>query len=236
MAIKAILFDLDGTLLPMVQEEFIECYFKLLAKKLVSLGYGAEHIVESVWKSVGAMMKNDGSCKNEDAFWNTFAGIYGEQSKQHKSELDSFYRNEFSKVREVCGFHPAAKEVVELVREKGLVPVLATNPLFPAVATQARMSWAGLTPVDFDYYTTYENATSCKPNPKYYEEILDRIGCKPEECVMVGNDVQEDMVVEALGMKVFLLTDCLINKKEVDISVYPRGSFEELKKYIAGIC
>ena len=49
---------------------------------------------------------------------------------------------------------------------------------------------------------------------------------------MVGNDVGDDMVAQELGMKVFLLTDCLINKHNVDISVYPHGSFEELMEYI----
>ena len=49
---------------------------------------------------------------------------------------------------------------------------------------------------------------------------------------MVGNDVQEDMVAKTLGMSVFLLTDCLINKEEKDISVYPHGGFEELREYL----
>ena len=49
---------------------------------------------------------------------------------------------------------------------------------------------------------------------------------------MVGNDVGEDMIARDLGMQVFLLTDCLINRKEKDISVYPNGSFDELMDYI----
>ena len=55
---------------------------------------------------------------------------------------------------------------------------------------------------------------------------------KPEECLMVGNDVSEDMVTEQLGMKTFLLTDCLINKAGVDISQYPHGGFAELDAYL----
>ena len=34
MNIKAVLFDLDGTLLPMDQDIFVKSYFGLLAKKL----------------------------------------------------------------------------------------------------------------------------------------------------------------------------------------------------------
>ena len=49
---------------------------------------------------------------------------------------------------------------------------------------------------------------------------------------MVGNDAVEDVAVEQLGMKVFLLTDCLINKSGKDLSAYPQGSFDELLAYI----
>ena len=52
---------------------------------------------------------------------------------------------------------------------------------------------------------------------------------------MVGNDVSEDMIAETLGMKVFLLTDCLINKENRDISGYPGGGFDQLMEYIDSI-
>jgi len=38
--------------------------------------------------------------------------------------------------------------------------------------------------------------------------------------------------LKQLGIKTFLLTDCLINKAGVDISRYPRGGFAELKTYL----
>lgn len=232
MEIKAVLFDLDGTLLPMDQEVFVKDYFKRLAIKLAPLGYESRKLVESLWAGVGAMVKNDGSCLNEEAFWKVFAQIYGEDSLNDKPTVDDFYKEEFAKVQSSCGYTPEAKEVVELVRAKGKMPILATNPIFPAAATNHRISWAGLKPEDFEHYTTYENSRHSKPNPKYYLDILEKIGCSPEECIMVGNDVGEDMIAETLGMKVFLLTDCLINKKEQDISGYPQGSFKELKAYL----
>lgn len=233
MMIKAVLFDLDGTLLPMDQDVFIGAYFKLLAAKLAPLGYEPEKLIDSVWKGTAAMIKNDGSCKNEDAFWRVFTEIYGETSLKDKSIIDGFYSKEFNQVKGLCGFAKEAKEVVEFVKSSGKRAVLATNPLFPAVATENRMRWAGLEPSDFEYYTTYENACYCKPNPEYYREILDKTGLKAEECIMVGNDVTEDMVAtEALGMRVFLLTDCLINKKGEDIAKYYHGSFSELKEYL----
>ena len=100
------------------------------------------------------------------------------------------------------------------------------------MATRLRMSWAGLTPNDFEFYTTYENINYCKPNPTYYLEVAKRIGFTPQECLMVGNDVGDDMPAQNVGMKVFLLTDCLINSKKEDIQKYPNGSFSELLQYI----
>ena len=72
----------------------------------------------------------------------------------------------------------------------------------------------------------------CKPNLNYYKELLERLNLTPEECLMIGNDVDDDMIVEKLGMKVFLLTDCLINKSGADISVYPHGSYDALDSFI----
>ena len=232
MSIKAVLFDLDATLLPMDQDMFIGAYFKKLTERLASIGYDPKKFGECLWGGVKAMIKNDGSCLNSEAFWNYFVNMFGDESLKDKDFVDEFYQTEFLKLQDLCGYNPAAKEVVKQVRESGRLAVLATNPLFPPVATENRMRWAGLEPEDFDYYTTYDNSTFSKPNLKYYEEILEKIDCKPEECIMVGNDVDDDMVAEALGMKVFLLTDCLINKNNVDISRYPNGGFEDLKEFV----
>ena len=230
--IKAVLFDLDGTLLPMDQEEFTKAYFRLLAKKLSAYGYSPEKLVDTIWAGTTAMVKNDGTRTNEDAFWDQFAVFWGADVRKDEPIFDSYYREDFCGVKDVCGYHPAAAETVALCKALGLRVILATNPIFPAVATEARIRWAGLSREDFELYTTYENSHFCKPNPAYYEEILCRQGLFGEECIMVGNDVTEDMAAEALGMKVFLLTDCLINKHGKDISRYPRGSFGELQAFL----
>ena len=138
---------------------------------------------------------------------------------------------EFEEVKSDCGFNPDAAKAVKRLKERGFRLILATNPIFPAVATESRIKWAGLDKEDFELYTTYEDSHYCKPNPEYYREITERLSLDPAECLMVGNDAEEDTAAEKLGIKVFLLTDCLINKKERDISAYPNGGFEELLKY-----
>lgn len=232
MKIKTVLFDLDGTLLPMNMDEFIKAYFGNLAKKLAPLGYEPEKLIKAIWSGTGAMVKNNGTCTNEEAFWQDFCGIFGEQARNDIPHFDAFYRTDFQKVKDVCGFAPEAEQIVSLLKKKGINPVLATNPIFPAVATESRIRWAGLNPEDFLLYTTYENSNYCKPNLKYYEHILTRLNLRAEECIMVGNDVDEDMVAQELGMQVFLLTPCILNRHNRDISSYPQGDFSDLIRYL----
>lgn len=229
---KAVLFDLDGTLLPMDQDYFIKTYLGYLAQWMAQRGYDPREFIKTLWDGTGAMMKNDGSSTNDRAFWDVFAAHYGEQVRAEETVLEEFYRTDFLKAKAVCGYSTKAAEVVKRVKEKGLVPVLATNPLFPPVATRQRIRWAGLEPEEFALFTTYENSSYSKPNPLYYTEILDKLDLKPEECLMVGNDTSDDMVAQELGMQVFLLTDCLINTKERDIDQWPHGDFDDLLNYI----
>lgn len=232
MKLTTILFDLDGTLLPMDNDVFTKGYFKLLVAKLAPYGYEAEKLVDAIWKGTAAMVKNNGTKSNSEAFWQKFSEIYGKQALADKPIFDEFYEKEFQEARKLCGVNPKASETVRQLKERGLRTALATNPIFPAAATKSRIQWAGLSPSDFEFYTTYENTGWCKPNPDYYKNILQKLGACPEEVLMVGNDVTEDMIAETIGMRVFLLTDCLINKECKDINLYPHGSFEQLLKFV----
>lgn len=229
--IKNILFDLDGTLLPMDQDKFANGYFSRLVKKLAPLGYDPKKTVDGIWAGTAAMVKNNGDCTNEQAFWNKFGEIFGEKAIKDKPVFDEYYRVEFQDVKTDCGFNTQAAGTVKKLKKDGFKLILATNPIFPAVATESRIKWAGLDKDDFELYTTYENSHYCKPNPDYYREICEKLSLNPTECLMVGNDAEEDAAAEKLGMKVFLLTDCLINKKGKDISGYPHGGFKELTEY-----
>ena len=235
MSIKAVLFDLDGTLLPMNMDEFTTGYFGMLAKKLEPYGYEARTLVDAIWNGTAAMVKNNQECTNEDAFWNKFAEILGEHVINDKAVFEDFYANEFQQAIKFCYPTALANASVKLCKQLGLRTVLATNPIFPDIATRSRISWAGLELSDFELYTTYEKETSCKPNLAYYHSILERIGLQPEECIMVGNDVAEDMIASKLGMKVFLITDYMLNKKNEDYSIYPQGSFVQFMEWIKEI-
>lgn len=233
--LTAVFFDLDGTLLPMDTKTFVEAYLGLLAKKMALWGYDPEKLVNGIWAGTAAMMSNTSGRRNEEVFWDSFEETYGLPARADEPVFLDFYENEFQAAREVCGFAPQAAKVVRHIKARGLRAALATNPVFPAIASESRVRWAGLEPGDFEYITTYENSCWSKPNTAYYKELLDKLDLQPEEVLMVGNDVSEDMAACRLGMKVFLLTPCLINKNNADISVYPRGDFDDLTAYIDSI-
>ena len=235
MKIKAVFFDLDGTLLPMDQNDFIKAYLGGLVGVLAPKGYDPKAVANALWASTDAMVKNDGTKTNEEVFWDSFSAILSDKVRNEEPALEEFYKTDFQKIKAVCGFAPEAEQIVDRLHKAGIKVVLATNPLFPAVATESRIRWAGLSPEKFALYTTYENSRYCKPNLKYYSSILETLGLSGEDCVMVGNDVGEDMIARQLGMNVFLLTDCIINKTENKVSEYKNGGFSELTNYLEEI-
>ena len=232
MKTKYILFDLDGTLLPMDQDEFTIKYMEALAKKMAGLGFEPKKLIDTIWSGVFGMLKNEGQKTNEEIFWDKFIEVYGEESTKYIPDFDEFYRNEFIAAKEGCYENNEVFKIINELKKKNVKLVLATNPIFPAVATERRIGWAGLNPSDFEMITTYENSRYSKPNQKYYLEILDKIGAKPEECLMIGNDVSDDMSATKIGVETFLITDCLINRDNQDYSKFNHGTFDDFVKFI----
>ena len=235
MKIKMILFDLDGTLLPMDQNVFMKAYFGGLAGKLAPHGYDPKMLVDAIWTGTAAMVQNNGEKTNEERFWERFCEVFGKNVRVDEPYFNEYYVESFDEVKNSCGYNPQAAEAVRKIKAMGYRVALATNPLFPSIATEKRIAWTGLSHDEFELFTTYENSSFCKPNLDYYREIMKKLGVSAEECLMVGNDVAEDMIAEKLGMKVFLITDCLLNKNGEDISRYPQGSFAELLDFIEAL-
>lgn len=230
--IKTVLFDLDGTLLPMDQDSFTKAYFGGLSEKLAPYGYEPQSLVGGVWQGTKAMVKNDGTQTNEQVFWKEFASLFGDKVYEDIDKFNGFYETDFDKLKSDCGYNEQANQTIRALKEKGYTLVLASNPVFPMTAQKKRMLWAGVNPDDFAFITSYENSHYCKPNPLYYKEIADKLGVKPSDCLMVGNDTTEDSAAMLIGMDFFLLTDCLFNSEKKDISKFNRGSFVQLLNYI----
>lgn len=231
MRYNAILFDLDGTLLPMDNDEFTRGYFKLLTEAASAWGYPKDGLLPAMWKGVWAMVKNDGTCPNEQCFWAVFSEIFGQKVYDDIAHFDAFYGKEFHLAKECTFPTPLSKKIVEVARQKAEKVVLATNPIFPEVAVQSRLEWIGLKLEDFDFVTHYSNSGYCKPNPVYYTDIMHKLNLDPASSLMVGNNAQEDAeAAMKAGLSSYLVTDYLIC--EGDLPECPKGSLEDLKVFL----
>ena len=211
--LKTILFDLDGTLLPLDTDAFITGYMKRLAAHAGHM-VPPKQLVEQVLASTMAMIQStDPVYSNAEVFAADFFPKVGRSQAELMPVFDEFYRTKFPSLRTSCAGLPGiARQVVQAALDSGFEIVLATNPLFPRLAIEERMRWIDIIDFPWRLVTTYEDMHACKPQPAYYKEVLQLIGRRPEECLMVGNDVEEDGVAAKLGIDVYFVTDFLINR------------------------
>lgn len=221
---NTILFDLDGTLVPITQKDFGNVYFKLLISKNNDLNISIDTMKTALFSGVKAMVKNDGSVTNEQAFWNAFTSVADVSRKDCEIVFEKFYATEFDKVKSVVTETDISKQLISVLKQKGYKLILATNPIFPIEAVEKRLKWVGLSKSDFAYITTYDNSCFCKPNPLYFKEIVDKLGLDVNECLMVGNNVVEDTCAEKIGIKTILLTDTLENENNLSLSAWEHYS------------
>ena len=230
--IKVVFFDLDGTLLPMDLGTFIKAYVGTMADHLGALGYDKRKLVECFKCGIDAMLKNDGTMTNEAAFWAAMDKCYGDKISRDIDSFNAYYETTFDTLGTLCGYTPRAREILDMLHEMEIPCVLATSPVYPRVATDRRMRWAGISADDFIAVTSFETSRYAKPNPLYFSALAKELGYLPEECLVVGNDTTDDLAAVEVGMKIFLLTNDLINRDNIDISAYPNGGYDELVSYL----
>lgn len=228
---RVVLFDLDGTLLPMRMNHFLEAYLGRLSRRFAA-AVEPQHFIRVLLQATGAMIKNTDPAKtNEDVFRESFFPAIGADPAEMMPELQNFYETEFPHLGEYTAPTPLAREIVRAALARGYDLVLATNPIFPQVAIRERMRWAGIGDLPFVLVTDYERMHFCKPRPEYYAEIAHRVGVDPRDCLMVGNDLAEDMVAAELGMATFLVEDCLIGDNGDPAHVHHRGRLPDLLEF-----
>ncbi len=226
--LEAVLFDLDGTLLHMDTDEFTTEYIRALAPHLARFVEPAV-FAKQLMASTYAMIKNDDPTRaNREVFISDFFPRVGWPVEQLMPIFDAFYRSDFATLKRFTKPNPWANLVVDQAIRHGWRVVVATNPVFPIEAIVERLRWAGIDRYDYDLITSYEIMHHCKPHPAYYQEILSKLRLEPEQCLMVGNDVDEDLVAGCLGIKTFLAEDCVINRRGEEPKADYIGSFRDL--------
>lgn len=223
---KYILFDLDGTLLPMDMPEYLRIYIAGLAAQIPHIP--AEQMHGVLWEGILAMMKNDGSRTNRAAFADVFTARTGLDYDENEEKFLRFYETDYQKCAAACTPVPLAARLIGTLQKKGYRIVIATSPLYPACATQSRLRWAGLDGCDFPLVTTFDDFHHAKPHPGYYLEVCEKLGAAPQDCLMVGNDVEEDGVAQSIGIETLLVTDCLINKKSLPTEAFRLASLQDV--------
>jgi FMN phosphatase YigB (HAD superfamily) len=201
---KLILLDLDDTLLDTKIYDFLPHYFSALGEKLKHI-LPSDEMIDLVLKATKHMMRDlNPNTTNAEAFAEYFFPRLPVSREEIEPQIAEFYEQNFPALKKHVKAIPLTKEFVTWLFNHDFNVAIATNPLFPARAIEHRIDWAGI--LDFPYcrITTYENSHYSKPNPKYYQEILDTCGVQAIDALMVGDDMQNDIIpARAIGMQTY---------------------------------
>lgn len=234
LKVNTIIFDLDGTLLPMNLDKFMKIYFDEMSNHFKDI-ISPKKLIDNIWASTRAMVTNTEDKTNEEVFMSDFSKRIDENLECYLEEFDKFYDNGFLKTKDAVEENDLVKKSINMLKDKGYNLVLATNPLFPKKAILHRIKWANLDANDFTYITSYENNHYCKPQIKFYEEVLSDIGKTPNECIMVGNDVQEDLIAGNLGIKTYLIKDHIIHRTDDEIAADYIGDYNKFHEFVKNL-
>lgn len=232
--INTILFDLDGTMLPLNLDHFLEIYFTAMGKKFQDL-IDSKTLTRYIMTATESMVKDTDYRTNETVFMENFGKLIRSDLDEYRKRFDEFYDQDFIQAKASVADSPLMRDSVKLLKEKGYDLIIATNPLFPEKAIYHRIRWAGFEPDDFIYITSYEKNHYCKPQLHFYQEVLQETGKKPHECLMVGNDVQEDLIAAKLGIQTYLITDFLIHRTQEPITATYQGSYADFYRFVQGL-
>jgi len=231
--LKAILFDLDGTLLDINMEIFLQHYFAEMMQKAREWGYQeVKKLAEQVYLSTDVMIADRSSTLNEESFMAHFLAAWAHPEQDTRDFFDAFYSQAYPRLHPYCKPLPGVPEMMQCIFDRGFKVVIATNAVFPLTAIKQRLDWGGIGHFPYSLITSYEVMHYCKPHLEFYREICEKIGVQPEECLMVGNDVGEDLPAGQTGMKTYLVEDQLIDKGESNLTPDWRGTLSDLMRFL----
>jgi FMN phosphatase YigB (HAD superfamily) len=201
-----LLLDLDDTLLQTNLNIFVPAYFQALGNHLSSHS-APEIMVRSLVRGMNEMNGNEDPARTlMDAFDSAFYAKLGVSKAELSAALEDFYDNIFPTLADHTKQIDETTALIEWARSCGVRVAIATDPLFPRKATYHRLRWAGIDPERIELFSTYEHFHFTKTFPAYYAEVLGRLGWPEGPVLVVGNDIERDLVpAKRLGLATFLV-------------------------------
>lgn len=201
-ALDAVLFDLDGTLLDVDGEAFLDAYVEALAGF-----WGAPEqatFQQLVMAAAVPIFTPHPRQTNGGVFRRHLArylGLTEEAVMQRMRDFDNVG------VRGIDIPHrpvPGARGCVQACLELGLRVAVATTPIYTPEVISLRLEWAGLADLPWHLVTHSEIMHACKPHPAYYVEAARLLDAPAAACVMVGDDASQDGPALAAGMSLLM--------------------------------
>ena len=230
---KAILFDLDGTLLDIDINRFIHHYFNKLSDVITDVaGSSDDHdkIAGAFHAATAAMMRPHPGTTNREIFEEIFNREAGVEIDGLLPIFERFYLEIFPSLADGSGPSIGAHEAMAEASKHGLRIAVATNPVFPLAAVIERMRWAGISPDAAHVITSYENMYACKPYPEYFLQTAQMLDVRPTDCLMVGDDPVLDLAAADVGMSTFF-----VGNSTGAVADY-RGTLADLAQLIRQVC
>jgi len=201
-----LLLDLDDTLLDTNLDTFMPVYFQALSQHM------ADHtspniMLRALIAGMNLMNESEDSTHTlQEIFEDNFYPKLGVSRDDLVNIIEEFYDDVFPTLAQHTRQRPEAVPLIEWALSCGYRIAIATDPLFPRKATSHRLRWAGFDPDCFELVSTYEHFHFTKTHPAYYAEVLGRMGWPEGPILMVGNDVERDLMpAYQLGLKTFLV-------------------------------
>lgn len=222
MMIKAVLFDLDGTLLQNPTRKFLEIYFSAINRYFEDV-LGTPDISDLLVKIVKNIMvgQRDMVQTNHALLLEDLSHELNISEERIQETLNHFYQTTYRETQACTQPVVASQPLIDSLRQQNYQVVIATNPIYPAEAIAQRLAWANLSPnfQDYDFVTHAENMHFAKPSPAYYAEILAHIGVEPDEAIMIGNEPNNDIIpAKTIGIHTVLTNSDQLHELLEDMS------------------
>jgi FMN phosphatase YigB (HAD superfamily) len=229
-----LLLDLDDTLLTTNPEAFNLAYFQALARELTPQ-ISPERMIRALVEGIRCMNESEDFSRTlEEVFDSVFYSQLNISKNDLNPAIENFYDNIFPTLANLTSQIPTAKPFIDWAFSKGCRIVIATDPLLPRKATYHRLRWAGFEPDQFELISSFDHFSFTKSHPAYYAEVLGRMGWPEGPVLMVGNDMERDILpARKLGLATYHIQEAPTKGRASEIGA--NGDLVSLQKWLESI-